>query len=129
MLRVTIALQTQTKQDMRWAVELARGSAYPFHSNERGSIPLTAGFWTNADLYDPEMAILSQPEELEALITKAKAEQRDLFVTYSHRPNALVYSAGLLDITEDKAVFDHMGTRHGLEEAQFAQSVFKLKRK
>ena len=128
MLRVTLALQTQTKQDMRWAVEVSRGAAYPDYLDTQGAKPLTAGFWTNSDLYDPHMTILSQPEELEALITKAKTEQRDLFVTYSHRPNAQVLSPGLLDITEDKAVFDHMGTRNGLEEAQFAQSVYKLRR-
>jgi hypothetical protein len=115
------------KQHERAPVELARGARYPHYlATPKGSEALTAGFWCNANLYDPEMATLRSMGELDDLVEKARRERRPLFVAFSHRLLALKSHGDLVKRLEQGDEFELAGRFYGQEEDQFTMHVYRL---
>jgi len=115
------------KQHERAPVELARGARYPHYlTTPKGSEALTAGFWCNANLYDPEMVTLRTMGELDALVQKARREKRPLYVAFSHRLSALKSHGDLVKRLEGGDEFELAGRFYGQEEDQFTMHVYRL---
>jgi len=115
------------KQQERAPVELARGARYPAYlKRPGGQEPLTAAFWSNANLYDPQMKALHSGADLDALVLLARTQQRPLFVAFSHRHHALETMGDLVRRLEDSGDFALAGIFYGQEEDQFTVHVYQL---
>jgi hypothetical protein len=116
------------KQQERAPVELARGARFPEYLKlADGERALTAGFWTNAGLYDPQMEALGTVGQLDALVARARREGRPLFVAFSHRVLALRTMGDLVKRVEGSEDFALAGVYYGQEESQFTVHVYALR--
>lgn len=113
------------KQDERQAVLIARGSIYPHYLGTDGEKALLLCFWSNSPNYDPNCAILSKEEHLDQMIAVAKAENRPLFVDYSHSAFAEREHPKVTARLKNPAEFTPLATVHGQEEEQFTHYVFR----
>lgn len=126
-MRVSWRFRELPKQHERAPVEVARGARYPAYLKlASGQEPLTAAFWSNANLYDPQMKVLRSVEELDALVQQARAEKRPLFVAFSHRQNALQTIGDGVRRLEESGDFALAGLYYGQEEDQFTVHVYQL---
>lgn len=126
-MRVSWRFRELPKQHERAPVEVARGARYPAYLKlASGQEPLTAAFWSNANLYDPQMKVLRSVEELDALVQQARAEKRPLFVAFSHRQNALQTIGDGVRRLEESGDFALAGLFYGQEEDQFTVHVYQL---
>lgn len=124
--RVSLAYRHSGKQNERGPVIEALGEAYP-GAGKTQPRPLLGAFWCNSNLYHPEVILLRDAQDLQTLIATAKKENRPLYVCHSHRPFALRYSAGLMRMVEDPALFEKVRTFYGQEESQNTLHLFRLK--
>jgi len=116
------------KQHERAPVELARGARYPHYlALPEGRQALTAGFWCNGNLYDPEMITLQSMAELDKVVRRARQEGRPLFVTFSHRLLAMKHLGDLVRRLEVGDEFELAGRFYGQEEDQFTVHVYCLR--
>lgn len=110
------------KQAMRGAIELARGGVYPF--NEEESMPLTAGWWTNADIYDPYLKVAYNKAQIGFLMDKADREKRPLYFVLGNYPSAVAEDAGMVALLEKSGEFELLNVFPGLETYQYREFVF-----
>ena len=117
------------KQDERAAVIAIRGAVYPHYKQGGGAgeRPLHGAFWCNSVVYDPLGVVLHSVEDLQKLISRAKAEKRPLFVCFSHRPSAQTFSPELLQQVEGSGDFEQQAVFYGQEEPQFTSYLFRWK--
>lgn len=117
------------KQDERAAVLLARdGKFYPEYESSPDALRTVYGaFWCNSGTYDPRMVIITGLDVIERLVTKAREENRALYISHSHRPLAIQQSGELLRRVEDSGDFEKVATIYGQEEEQFTQHIWKLR--
>jgi hypothetical protein len=116
------------KQHERAPVEMARGARYPHYINKpAGRRPLTAAFWCNANIYDPEMVWLKSAAQLDEMVSRARREQRPLFVAFSHRSLAMGSMSDLVKRLEEESEFARVGPFFGQEEDQFTVHVYQLR--
>jgi hypothetical protein len=113
------------KQDERAAIIHIRGAIYPHYLGTEGEKPLVLVFWSNAPGYDPHTAIMATEADLNTMIARAKAEQRPLFVTFSHRGHAAREHVNVFKRLEDPTEFKHTFTSPGQEEEQFTAYVYE----
>lgn len=110
------------KQAMRDAIELARGGVYPFSEAERR--PITAGWWTNADIYDPYLKIAYNKAHINYLMDKADRESRPFYFILGNHPSAVKEDASVIDLLEKSGVFELVNVFPGLETDQYREFVF-----
>jgi hypothetical protein len=124
--RVAVALRGLEKQNERGPVIDVLGATYP--RNENVTVrPLLAAFWCNANLYHPDVFVVRETGDLEAVMAKARSEGRELFVCFSHRGPALKSNPDLVSKVEDERVFNRVKWYYGQEESQFTMHLFKLR--
>ena len=113
------------KQAMRDAIETARGGVYPFSEEEKR--PITAGWWTNADIYDPYLKIAYKKSHIRYLMEKADAEKRPFYFILGHYSHAVREDASVVALLEESGEFDKVEVFPGLEEFQYRQFVFRYR--
>ena len=113
------------KQAMRSAIELARGGVFPFTDEEMR--PITAGWWTNADVYDPYLKVAFNKKQIGYLMDKADYEERPLYFILGGYPNAVAEDASMLALLEESGEFDTIRVFPGLEEFQYREFVFRYR--
>ncbi len=110
------------KQAMRDAIKLVRGGVYPFNEEER--VPITAGWWTNADIYDPYMKIAYNKVQIGFLMDKADREKRPFYFVLANYPSAEAEDASVLELLEKSGEFKLIRVFPGLETYQYREFVF-----
>lgn len=111
------------KQAMRSAIERARrGEVYPF--TKEGMEPITAGWWTNADIYDPYLKVAYQKQQIGYLMDKADREKRPFYFILGSYPSAKAEDASVVALLEDSGEFERVKVFFGLEEYQYREFVF-----
>ncbi len=114
-----------SKQAMRSAIELARGGVYPFTEEEMR--PITAGWWTNADIYDPYLKVAYNKKQLGYLMDKADYEERPLYYILGGYPNAAAEDASMIALLEKSGEFETMRVFPGLEQYQYREFVYRYR--
>jgi hypothetical protein len=115
------------KQAMRDAIVVARGGVYPF--SEEGKKPITAGWWSNADIYDPYLKIAYRLDQLRYLMDKADREKRPFYFILGGYPNAVAEDASVVALLEESGEFETVRVFPGLEEFQYREYVFRYRGK
>ncbi len=113
------------KQAMRGAIVLARGEVYPF--SEQGRKAITAGWWTNADIYDPYLKVAHKVGQLRYLMDKADREDRPFYFILGGYPHAVAEDASVVALLEESGEFETVRVFPGLEEFQYRQYVFRYR--
>ncbi|TLD71619.1 glycosyltransferase family 39 protein [Phragmitibacter flavus] len=112
------------KQDERGPVLAVRGAVYPHYASHEA---LFGAFWCNSVIYDPRMLALATDADFDALVARARAEKRDLYVNFSHRDLAKQTMPEAVARLEKGQEFEAGGVFWGQEEPQFTQYLFKLR--
>ena len=88
---------------------------------------ISAGLWTNAGVYDPEMVQIRAAEDLHELIGRAGSEGRPLRVALAHRDIAALDQPESVQMLES-GDFELVAEFPGLEEEQFTARIYELKK-
>jgi hypothetical protein len=123
-LMVSWEWRSTPKQDERGPVLAVRGAVYPHYVSHEA---LFGGFWCNSVAYDPRMLVLRSDADFDALVRRAREENRDLYVNFSHRGLAEQAMPQAVERLEQGWEFDACGVFWGQEEPQFTQYLFKLR--
>lgn len=116
------------KQDERGPILAVRGDIYPRYEKSAEALkPIVGAFWCNSVIYDPRSVIIQNMGTLDTLVQRAKAEQRPLYVCFSHRSFAVSYIPDVVKRLEEGGEFEHQRTFWGQEEDQFTVQLYKLK--
>ena len=114
-----------SKQQIREAVQIAHnGHVYPF--SEVPVKPLTAGWWTNANVYDPAMLVVFKKDKLDEVMARANAEEREFYFTLGARDVAFRENPAVVETLENPQLFELVGVLPGLEQHQFSTLVFRM---
>lgn len=125
--RPLIAYRSHSKQALREAIELARGSVYPFSDEEKRA--LVAGWWTHANFYDPNLRVVHTADGLEQFLNRARTENRPLFFILGAQDVARAEDPKVIARLEDPAEFEKVAILPGLEEKQFRTWIYRLRPK
>ena len=116
---------THGRENLRGAVELARGTAYP-GSLANPNNTLYGTIWSESPVYDPTATTLKNAGALQELISQARREARPLFVAHGHTPQAEANSGDVLALLRNPALFRPMATLPGLDEAGATHYLYQL---
>lgn len=116
---------TQSRENLRGPVQLARGTGYPASlTNPNGT--LYAVMWSESPVYDPAALTLKSPAGLEVAIARARSENRPLLVSHGHTSMAAAHSQDILARLRDPTVFVLAATFPGLDDASTTHFVYQL---
>ena len=87
---------------------------------------MSAGFWTDAGVYDHQMKRVRSLDDLQQLIRHAETEGRPLRVAFAHREIAMRDLPECVKLVESNT-FKLVAKFPGLEEAQFTACVYEWK--
>ncbi|MFV1994978.1 MAG: hypothetical protein ACC661_06040, partial [Verrucomicrobiales bacterium] len=113
-----------SKEPLHEVIEAIYGEIDPYSPAGRGI--LTAGFWSNAPVYDPYLVHAWSPELLLPVMEKALAEDKPLYLTYGHRELVESRNPEVLALADDPRLFEPLETFYGLEEAQFTHYLLRF---
>ena len=88
---------------------------------------LTAGFWTEAGVYDPYLEAIPDIPSLENWMGRAGSAD-EAFITFARRFEALKHSGDLVSRVEASGEFEKVAEIPGLEDRNFTHFVFRLKK-
>lgn len=111
------------KEDFRGVIEAMRGKTYPHYDN--ASSVLTAGFWSEAGVYDPELLPLNSKVEFDAWLERARTADA-AFVTFGRRELALGTHGEIVDELESKGQFTLVAEFPGLEDGNYTHYIYQL---
>ncbi|MBL9114395.1 MAG: hypothetical protein JNJ83_05260 [Verrucomicrobiaceae bacterium] len=114
-----------TKQNERAVIEHVRGAIYPHYLGTPGEKPLLLTFWTNATAYDPHAGIMATEADLNAMIERARKEQRPLYLAFAHQGFARTEHVTVFKRLDNPSEFKHVFTSPGQEEEQFTAYVYQ----
>ena len=115
----------QGRENLRGAVELARGVPYPESlGNPQGS--LYAVTWSESPVYDPAAVALKRAAQLRDLMRQAREEGRPLYVALGHQSQARQEAGEVLGLLEDAGQFRVAAVLPGLDEASFTHYLYQL---
>jgi hypothetical protein len=107
------------------ATRLTRSTLNPSLLSDRD--PITVQFCMNRPAYDPAAEEPKTENHLLALMEKARASKRDLFVHLGDVPLARVRHPEMMALVDDPRLFESLAILHGMEHAQSRQ-VWRLRR-
>ena len=107
------ALRSTSLEPIRESVLLTRPTLDPF--DPLNDAVLTASFGRLPDYYDPRVAVIERPRELRALMRRADAEGKALFVNYGRPRLARRRHPRLVEMTERRDWFEPVATLPGFE--------------
>ena len=114
-----------SKQQIREAIQISHnGHVYPF--SEVPVKPLTAGWWTNANVYDPAMSVVFQKDKLDEVMARVNAEEREFYFTLGAQDVAFRENSAVVETLENPQLFELVGVLPGLEQHQFSTLVFRM---
>ena len=116
---------TQSRENLRGAVELARGIAYPA-SLANPNRTLYAVFWSESPTYDPGAITLKTAADLDALVSRARQENRPLFVAHGHSGRARTTSPDIFTRLETCTLFHPPAPLPGLDDSAGTHYVYEL---
>ncbi|NOY00346.1 MAG: hypothetical protein GXP30_11515 [Verrucomicrobia bacterium] len=114
-----------SKQAMRSAIELARGGVFPFTEEEMR--PITAGWWTSANIYDPYLKVAHNKRQLGYLMDKADYEKRPLYFILGGYSHAMAEDASMIALLEESGEFETIRVFPGLDQYQYRQFVYRYR--
>ncbi|MCP5060742.1 MAG: hypothetical protein GY937_28940 [bacterium] len=107
------ALRATSLEPVRESVLLTRPTLDPF--DPANDAVLTASFERLPDYYDPRVVAVDRPRELRALMRRADAEGKDLFVNYGRPKLARRRHRQLVKMVGRRALFEPVATLPGFE--------------
>lgn len=107
------------------ATRLTRTVLNPAFMTDRD--PITVQFCMNRPAYDPAAEEPQTADGLLALMDKARAEKRELFVHLGDVPLARARRPEMMALVDDPQHFESLAILHGMEHAQTRQ-VWRLRR-
>lgn len=111
------------KEDFREVITEMRGAVHPQYTNAGST--LTAGFWTEAGVYDPELLPIFTAAEFEDWLADAqKAEAA--YVTFARRGQALGTHGEIIERLENSGEFQLVRKIPGLENDDYNHFIFRL---
>ncbi len=115
------------KEDFRRVVTFMRGEV-----DVEGAIKpeeLTAFSFSEGGFYDPWAFTIWDAGDVEDLMAKADAQQRELIISYGHRQLSLERRSEIMKLLDDPQLFRETGVFPGLEERQFTHYVLQYIRR
>ncbi len=116
---------TQSREDLRSPVRLARGVDYPA-SVANPNRTLYAVLWSESPVYDLAATTLSSPQDLDAIIARALAENRPLLVSHGYLNQALADQPSILSRLRDATQFRALPPLPGLDDAATTHFCYQL---
>lgn len=107
------ALRSTSLEPIRESVLLTRPTLDPF--DPANDAILTASFERAPDYYDPRVLVVERPRELRALMRRADAEGKALFVNYGRPKLARKRHPRLVEMTERREWFEPVAILPGFE--------------
>ncbi len=117
---------TESRENLRDPVRLARGTGYPA-SLTNPNRTLYAVLWSESPIYDPSAPPLKTAADLETLITRARTENRPLFISHGHTHQALTYNPDIIALLQDSTRFLPLPPLPGLDDASTTHYVYRLR--
>ncbi|MEM0896976.1 MAG: glycosyltransferase family 39 protein [Verrucomicrobiota bacterium] len=111
------------KEDIREVVTDMRGAVYPDFDNAESI--LTAGFWSEARVYDPELLPIFTVEEFEEWLVRARAADA-AYITFARRGQAVGTHGEIIKRLETSGEFQRVRKISGLENDDYNHFVFRL---
>jgi len=107
--------QKNSRENLRAVVEQVRGrpeAVLPLGPKD----PLLGVFWSEVGVYDRSAVVLHSRQDLEALLARARLEQRECYVESMWRAFVMRDPADQIRAVEDPAQFERIATWPGLDE-------------
>lgn len=114
-----------SKEPLRHVIETARGAVYPHYLSGDHQKILLAGFYSNANAYDPHLIVVQHPEDLEHLIHRARSEDLPLYITHGYLQQAQRSHPALIEMLYQSDRFRLVDRFDGLGGNQFAHYLLE----
>ncbi len=119
-----IVIMHHPKEPLQEVIAMVYGETDPF--SPEGRAILTAGFYTDATIYDPWLYYTDTPGHLVTMMERALDEKKPLYLTYGHRALSEKHYPDLVALADNPDLFKPLHTFHGLEEPQFTHYLLKF---
>ena len=116
---------SQSRENLRGAVALARGTAFPASLGNPHQT-LYAVLWSESPIYDHGAVTLKTTADLDALVSRARQENRPLFVAHGHTGQARASAPELLNQLENPSQFHPPAVLPGLDDSSNTHFIYQL---
>ena len=113
------------RENLRGAVELARGASYPASLANPGGT-LYGITWSESAVYDPAAITVFDAAALRTLVARDRSENRPLFFAHGHLSKARQEAPGVLALLADPKLFRPTALLTGLDEPSFHHYIYEL---